>query len=155
VANGVVYIPPNRGLVYAFDASTGSELWEFWNLFTYNGTTFAGSVTAGAAVENGVVYWPGDRTMWAFALPGWSHLPALLAAVTGVGPGTSLSAKITTIEGYVAASDDVDACSSLVAFIQSGERPNAEQDNGGAGRLVHIAGTGSGNGARLLSQRRG
>ncbi len=38
-------------------------------------------------------------------------------AVAGVGPGTSLADKVTSIEGYLAANDNTDACGTLGAFI--------------------------------------
>ncbi len=114
VANGVVYEAEDGGQeeMYAFDASNGNLLWKWQNGFKY-----LGFVVAGPAVNNGVVYWPGYANMWAFALPGWSQLTALLTAVTGVGPGSSLADKITTIEGYVAANDNTDACGTLGAFV--------------------------------------
>jgi polyvinyl alcohol dehydrogenase (cytochrome) len=108
VANGVVYVPDFTGWMYGFDASTGTKLWEFRN----------GGTSAGAAINNGVVYWPTFPNMLAFALPGWSQLTTLLAAVTGVGTGTSLADKITSIEGYVAANDMAHACGTLAAFIK-------------------------------------
>src|SRR5262249_10918988 len=45
------------------------------------------------------------------------QLQALLSAVTGVGPGSSLADKVTAIQGFVAASDTADACGTLAAFI--------------------------------------
>jgi polyvinyl alcohol dehydrogenase (cytochrome) len=119
VANGVLYQAENggRGLMYAFDASTGNKLWELQNTFQFNGGTFSGGVSAGAAIQGGVVYWPGYATMWALALPGWSQLTTLLTAVTGVGPGTSLADKITATQGYVAAGDKTNACTTLATFV--------------------------------------
>jgi hypothetical protein len=103
--------------MYAFDTSTGNELWHFAPTFNGNGFTFLEYVEAGAAIVNGVVYWPAGGSMWAFSLPGLTQLTALRTAVTAVGSGTSLADKITTIEGYVAANDNADACSTLGAFI--------------------------------------
>lgn len=45
------------------------------------------------------------------------QLADLLAAVTGVGPGTSLADKVTLVASDVAANDPTDACSILNAFI--------------------------------------
>jgi streptogramin lyase len=45
------------------------------------------------------------------------QLTDLGAAVTGVGPGRSLAAKVAAIEGYVATNDTVNACATLGAFI--------------------------------------
>jgi hypothetical protein len=45
------------------------------------------------------------------------ELTDLGVAVAGVGPGRSLAAKVTAIEGYVAANDTADACATLGAFI--------------------------------------
>jgi uncharacterized delta-60 repeat protein len=45
------------------------------------------------------------------------QLTDLLAAVTGVGPGTSLTDKVRQVQSYVAANDLSDACSTLIAFI--------------------------------------
>jgi streptogramin lyase len=45
------------------------------------------------------------------------QLTDLAAAVAGVGPGHSLAGKVNAIEGYVAANDTSDACSTLDAFI--------------------------------------
>ena len=42
-----------------------------------------------------------------------AQLRALLASVTGVGPGNSLSDKVTHIQGDVAANDTSDACDAL------------------------------------------
>jgi polyvinyl alcohol dehydrogenase (cytochrome) len=115
VANGVLYVPGvNAFEMYAFDVSTGNKLWQFTNRFRGG---FLAYVEAGPAIVNGVVYWPGAGTMWAFALPGWQQLTALLAAVTGVGPGTSLADKITTTETDVEQNDNADACGTLGAFI--------------------------------------
>jgi hypothetical protein len=44
-------------------------------------------------------------------------LANLLAAVTGVGPGKSLSDKVTEIRTEVAANDTKDACANLASFI--------------------------------------
>ena len=45
------------------------------------------------------------------------ELTDLSAAVAGVGPGQSLTRKVTTIEGDVAANDTPNACAMLGAFI--------------------------------------
>ena len=45
------------------------------------------------------------------------QLTDLLAAVTGVGPGTSLPDKVRRAETYLAANDAADACSTLAAFV--------------------------------------
>jgi hypothetical protein len=45
------------------------------------------------------------------------ELTDLGVAVAGVGPGRSLAAKVTAIEGYVAANDTADACATLGAFV--------------------------------------
>ena len=60
------------------------------------------------------------------------QLATLLTQVTGVGPGTSLAAKVTQIQGYVAANDKAHACSTLNAFInevsaQTGKKVTAAQ----------------------------
>ena len=44
------------------------------------------------------------------------QLDDLAAAVEGVGPGKSLSAKVNAIQGYVAGNDTVAACATLIAF---------------------------------------
>ena len=41
---------------------------------------------------------------------------ALLAAVTGVGPGHSLADKVTAVQNYLAVPDIVSACSALDDF---------------------------------------
>jgi hypothetical protein len=46
-----------------------------------------------------------------------AQLNLLLAASTGVGPGTSLADKVTLIESYLAANDTADACGTLAAYI--------------------------------------
>lgn len=46
------------------------------------------------------------------------QLADLLAAVTGVGPGTSLADKGTLAQTYVTANDVPDACSTLTAFVR-------------------------------------
>ena len=45
------------------------------------------------------------------------QLTDLAGAVAGVGPGESLASKVAEIQGYVAASDTAEACSTLGAFI--------------------------------------
>jgi virginiamycin B lyase len=45
------------------------------------------------------------------------ELTDLGVAVAGVGPGRSLTAKVTAIEGYVAANDTANACDALGAFV--------------------------------------
>ena len=45
------------------------------------------------------------------------QLEDLAAAVAGVGPGKSLAAKVSAIEGYLAADDTVDACAALNDLI--------------------------------------
>jgi hypothetical protein len=45
------------------------------------------------------------------------ELTDLGVAVAGVGPGRSLAAKVTAIEGYVAANDTAHACDALGAFV--------------------------------------
>jgi probable HAF family extracellular repeat protein len=46
-----------------------------------------------------------------------AQLQALLASVTGVGPGKSLANKVRQIQGDVAVNDTSDACATLAAFI--------------------------------------
>jgi hypothetical protein len=60
------------------------------------------------------------------------QLAALLAAVTGVGPGKSLAEKVTQIQMYADAGDTADACSKLAAFTnevnaQTGKKISAPQ----------------------------
>jgi hypothetical protein len=60
------------------------------------------------------------------------QLAALLAAVTGVGSGKSLAAKVTQIQAYAGAGDTANACSSLTAFTnevnaQAGKKISAGQ----------------------------
>jgi len=45
------------------------------------------------------------------------QLTKLLAAVTGVAPGTSLADKVKQTQGYVAANNKASACDTLGAFI--------------------------------------
>jgi hypothetical protein len=45
------------------------------------------------------------------------QLTDLGVAVAGVGPGQSLTGKVTAIEGYVAANDTLHSCAALGAFI--------------------------------------
>jgi hypothetical protein len=49
--------------------------------------------------------------------PAPGELAALLTAVTGVGPGKSLSDKVRQIQAEVAANDTTDACANLAGFI--------------------------------------
>jgi hypothetical protein len=60
------------------------------------------------------------------------QLTSLGSAVTGVGPGTSLAAKVNQIQAYVAANDQSDACGTLGAFMhevnaQTGKKITADQ----------------------------
>src|SRR5262249_52448896 len=52
---------------------------------------------------------------------GGEQLADLLAAVTGVGPGTSLADKLSHAQSYLAANDVSDACSTLGAFINQAQ----------------------------------
>jgi hypothetical protein len=45
------------------------------------------------------------------------QLAALLAAISGVGPGTSLADKVAQAQAYLAANDIAYACSTLTAFV--------------------------------------
>jgi len=45
------------------------------------------------------------------------QLSDLADAVAGVGPGKSLTAKVSAIQGYVAVGDTADACATLGAFV--------------------------------------
>jgi hypothetical protein len=56
---------------------------------------------------------------------GAQQLTDLLAAVTGVGPGTSLTDKVTLVQSQLAANDLADACSTLTSFIHE---VNAQSD---------------------------
>ena len=60
------------------------------------------------------------------------QLGDLAHAVVGIGPGHSLAAKVTAIQGYVAANDTADACAALGAFInevdaQTGKKISSAQ----------------------------
>lgn len=61
-ANGVVYACSTApdGPMYAFDAKDGALLWTFKS---------GASCDSGAAVVDGVVYWVGGRTLYAFTVP--------------------------------------------------------------------------------------
>ena len=61
-ANGVVYACSTApdGPMYAFNASNGALLWTFKS---------GASCDSGAAVIDGVVYWVGGRTLYAFTIP--------------------------------------------------------------------------------------
>jgi outer membrane protein assembly factor BamB len=47
VANGVVYIGSRNGILYAFNATTGAQLWT---------AATGGSITSSPVIANGVVY---------------------------------------------------------------------------------------------------
>jgi polyvinyl alcohol dehydrogenase (cytochrome) len=114
VANGVVYTPSLAGYMYAFDASTGDLLW------TYPSSAGGSPALGGAAIVDGAVYWPNFDTIYKFSLDAWDQgIDAQLSAlpVTGVGTGTSLADKVTTIESNLAANDSADTCGTLAAFI--------------------------------------
>jgi hypothetical protein len=51
----------------------------------------------------------------------------LLAAVTGVAPGSSLAAKVKQIQGFIAANDKKDACAVLGAFLSQVKAQNGKQ----------------------------
>jgi hypothetical protein len=73
------------------------------------------SATTGVLVQdNDAGLCPGTAVL-VDPVPG--QLAALLTAVTGVGPGTSLADKVKQIQGYVAANDKANACGTLNAFI--------------------------------------
>ncbi|HKC82839.1 MAG TPA: HYR domain-containing protein, partial [bacterium] len=55
------------------------------------------------------------------------QLAALAAAVTGVGPGTSLADKVSQAQAYLAANDVADACSTLTAFLNEAEAQSGRQ----------------------------
>jgi hypothetical protein len=53
------------------------------------------------------------------------QLADLADAVTAVGPGRSLAAKVAAIQAYVAANDTAEACATLDAFVNE---VNAQTD---------------------------
>ena len=67
VANGVMYAGSQSGFMYALDAATGKVLWSFAS---------GGSVVAGPAIVDGVVYWgsgykftgTGNNKLYAFSV---------------------------------------------------------------------------------------
>jgi hypothetical protein len=78
---------------------------------------------------------PGEQVTILVAVPGsavGAALDALLADVTGVGPGKSLANKVKQIQSYVNANDIADACGAFVGFInevkaQTGKKITAAQ----------------------------
>ncbi len=74
------------------------------------------------------------------------QLADLLLAVTGVGPGKSLEAKVTEIQGKVAARTGAAACGSLGAFVnevnaQTGKKIGAAQAASLVGQARNIMAT--------------
>jgi polyvinyl alcohol dehydrogenase (cytochrome) len=73
VANGVMYAGSNSGQMYAFDATTGSILWNFAS---------GGTVIDGPSIVDGTLYWgsgyreiqgTGNNKVFAFSLSGSEH----------------------------------------------------------------------------------
>jgi hypothetical protein len=64
------------------------------------------------------------------------QLADLGEAVAGVGPGTSLADKVTSIEAYLAVGDNTDACGTLGAFIN---QVNASKKIADPGTLIAAA----------------
>jgi hypothetical protein len=72
-----------------------------------------------------------------------AQLSDLAAAVAGVGPGSSLAAKVAVIEASVRADDTADACAELVAFrhelnAQAGKKLAAANASALAARVQGI-----------------
>ena len=79
------------------------------------------------------------------------QLDDLAAAVEGVGPGKSLSAKVSAIQGYVAANDTVAACATLNDLHERGEGADRKEDQHRARGITDRAGTEHPGRARLLT----
>jgi DNA-binding beta-propeller fold protein YncE len=131
-ATGSLYVSdPNNNMVDIFNSS-GSLLGQFGGFGTGPGQ-FDGPVGTAVDPRTGEVYVVdllNDR------VEKFGGVAALLqnlgSAVTGTGSGTSLSAKVTAIAGYVAVNDTTDACGALRAFVaevraQSGKKIPAPQ----------------------------
>jgi hypothetical protein len=73
------------------------------------------SATTGVLVEDHNVGFCPANAVRIDAVPG--QLDALLAAVTGVGPGKSLANKVKEIQANVAANQTANACTGLNDFI--------------------------------------
>ena len=82
-----------------------------------SGTLFAISTTTVHCTATDVA---GNTTHGSFTVHVKSAAEQLVdlgTAVTGVGPGTNLADKVTSIKGYVATNNKTDACGTLRAFI--------------------------------------
>jgi len=68
------------------------------------------------------------------------QLADLLTAVTGVGPGTSLTNKVTRAQGSLAANDVLDTCSTLTALVHEISAQSGKKiPSGLAGTLIASA----------------
>jgi hypothetical protein len=83
---------------------------QYFGFYGTGGDTISSITVSGAG---------GDFAVGEFGIANvQSQLDLLLAASTGVGPGTSLADKVRLIESYLAANDTADACGTLAAYIK-------------------------------------
>ena len=93
-----------------------------------------------------------SATSTAVAVKGAAEqLDDLAAAVEGVGPGKSLAAKVSAIQGYVAANDTVAACATLIAFTSEVTAQTGKKISTVLAAVTDRAGTGHPSRARLLT----
>jgi hypothetical protein len=67
-----------------------------------------------------------------------TELAALLAEVTGVGPGTSLADKVQLAQTYYSAKDIPNTCSTLTSFVNEVNAQNGKKDQPTAGWTIGL-----------------
>jgi hypothetical protein len=83
---------------------------QYWNVTSHTWTTAWGTRTFSVGASSRDIRLSGTN---APLKPAADEVRDLLAAVQGVGPGNSLTAKVTAIQGFVAANDSASTCSAL------------------------------------------
>ncbi len=91
----------------------GARAFQYWSLDTHDWATAWGVRTFSVGSSSRDIRLSASD---APLKPAAEEVLDLLAAVQGVGPGTSLNDKVTTIQGYIAANDHASARTTILAF---------------------------------------
>jgi len=105
IANGVIFVGQgNTGVIHAYDAKTGTELW-------HSGTGYGAAATFAAPIVAGGKLYAGSWTSFSGGgIVGAFSLPATLFSISGtVSPSASGSGTLLTLSGAAAASATADS----------------------------------------------
>jgi beta-glucosidase len=91
----------------------GTRAFQYWNVNTHNWATAWGvrTISVGSSSRD-IRLSASDAPL----KPAADEVRDLLMAVQRVGPGTSLTDKVTTIQSYIVANDHTNACTAIPAF---------------------------------------